>query len=618
MEKMSDKIIKKTVDAIRKKVEKYLKPMSSKIFDVIGYKDKDKIYEEDIKILLNDLVKKYHNTLPTYTNGDFFSLYLSNQSDSIGLVPLAKLSHEKEMNFNITHSYCDWDFYDNKYIDHVILKVDARQLNLNDENSITINYEKAIESIFKLHARELVFSKLINETIDSQNKNDNKSTQISIVDLMLEDNPRYSKNDILKMLGERNFFGVSLLSQILLFLSLKIEKKDNEIDVNMTNIQVIIDETAPSAEYHFLHELLEMSSEPSKIRLEHGGQNSIISAKVYFSDGIKLAKTDLEKDDYFLNICNLLNKNDEDNKKEIESNYQHTVKNPNLDKEDKEIKNEYIRTEGNYIYIKVPIKMVLSLPLDENEKPNSDIYIPACLNDKDNIKTVDILTVGGAEHNRALAHLINKHRFEYKDNRLFGFMDNHFDMIYKVVNLDNSEKHGNSYNFFMGLNQPVSGWNYIFDVRRDDEDGNSQNSDVKLLTFKLKDVTNSKKKQNFNIVSIYGFSAVASVLGINMFIAELSLRKIYTNALFEGEFSRMFDDFKITNPRGTATTFFFKEKDETSGKTKIKVEIMNNFSKKCYQYQFNVDKEKYQNILWIDKKKIISHRQFGRVTTRYE
>jgi len=103
-----------------------------------------------------------------------------------------------------------------------------------------------------------------------------------------------------------------------------------------------------------------------------------------------------------------------------------------------------------------------------------------------------------------------------------------------------------------------------------------------------------------------------------MFIAELSLRKIHTDSLFEGEFSRMFDDFKIANPRGTATTFFFKEKDATTGKTKIKVKIMNNFSKKCYQYQFNADKEKYQNVLWIDKKELISHRQFGRVTTRYE
>lgn len=191
-------------------------------------------------------------------------------------------------------------------------------------------------------------------------------------------------------------------------------------------------------------------------------------------------------------------------------------------------------------------------------------------------------------------------------------MDNHSDMLYKV-NLDDTEKHDNSYNFFMGLNQPVSGWNYILDARKDDEDGNSKNSDVKLLTFKLED-----ENQKFNIVSIYGFSAVASVLGINMFIAELSLRKLHTNSLFEGEFSRMFDDFKITNPRGTATTLFFKEKDEASGKTKIKEKIMERFDKKCYQYQFNANKNEYQRILWIDKKELISHRQFGRVTTRYE
>ncbi len=512
------------------------------------------------------------------------------------------------MNFNITHSYCDWDFYDNKYIDHIILKVNKNKLSTYKEDGNEIDYIDMIKNIFKLHSRELIFSKLINKKVKSQNINEKKEN-LSIVDLMLNDNPRYRKNDIVGMLGERNLFGVSLLSQILFFLSLDVKKTNNKDanDVKIENhmVEFNIDEESSKAEYHFLKELIEMSSNPEKI-IFGSNDDFFMSAKIYFSDGIKLEKNNLENDDYFLNICNLTNKNDEEIKKQIEDEYINTVGNSSQNN------NSYVKEQGDYLYIKVPIKIVLSLPLDENEKPNSDIYIPACLNDNDNIKTVDILTVGGAEHNRALAHLINKHRLHYKDNRLFGFMDNHFDMVYKV-NLDDTEIHDNSYNFFMGLNQPVSGWNYIFDARKDDENGNSQNSDVKLLTFKLAD-----GKQNFNIVSIYGFSAVASVLGINMFIAELSLRKIYTNALFEGEFSRMFDDFKITNPRGTATTFFFKEKDETSGKTKIKVEIMNNFSKKCYQYQFNVDKEKYQNILWIDKKKIISHRQFGRVTTRYE
>jgi len=332
------------------------------------------------------------------------------------------------------------------------------------------------------------------------------------------------------------------------------------------------------------------------------------------------------------------------------------------------------------------------LPLDENEKPNSDIYIPACLNDNDNIKTVDILTVGGAEHNRALAHLINKHRLHYKDKRLFGFMDNHFDMIHKKK-LDDGESHDDSYNFFMGLNQPVSGWNYIFDARKDDSDGMSQNSDVKLLTFKLEDTINN---QILNIVSIYGFSAIASVLGINMFIAELSLRNINTNSLFEGEFSRMFDDFKIENEIGTSSAIFFynnlydifkntnKSYDALYKYIKIKIDnkineeefkLLENlfkdtfkleeflitgeteeyyiynikqkdiddilkkridinkiklkdfkinikqiiryfFDKHCYQYQFNKSDRDYAHTLWNKRKLLITHRQFGRTTTR--
>lgn len=364
LEEISDNFIDKKIGKpIREKFINLLKSGFSKIFDLIGYLDKNEKYGS-VKILFEELVKEYQKTLPALTNGDFFSLYLSNQSDSIGLVPLAKLSHENEMNFNIAHSYCDKDFYDNKYIDHVILRVDTTKL------PSIVNCEEVINAILKLHTRELVFSKLINKKVKSLNIN-KENENVSIVDLMLNDNPRYKKNDIIQMLGERNFFGVSLLSQILFFLSLNMKETNNGDDLGIENheLKFYIDEKQD--EYHFLKELIEMSSEPDKLTLEENINDSFISAKIYFSDGIKLTKENLYKDDYFLNTCNFTD-NFTDKEKiedEIKDYHQNTVGKLKKDSI------SYVQEKDDYLYIKVPIKIVLSLPLDENEEPNSNIYI---------------------------------------------------------------------------------------------------------------------------------------------------------------------------------------------------------------------------------------------------
>jgi len=201
------------------------------------------------------------------------------------------------------------------------------------------------------------------------------------------------------------------------------------------------------------------------------------------------------------------------------------------------------------------------------------------------------------EHNRALAHLINKHRFQKKENRLYGFMDNYYDMTYKM-NRENKEDMYMEYSFFMGLNQPVSGWNYVLNARLDNSSGESINSDVKFLHFKLNDYN-----REYRIVSIYGFSAIASVLGINLFISEQINRD---NMEFQGKFSEFFNKLHLNNSQDTASAIYFNP----DPKGTIFKE-----TKKCYQYVFNYNTEQYKNVLDINSS-FIKDIKFGRLTSR--
>ena len=562
LESISDNEINSFFDNVRNGLSKPVKSLLGKVFKVLGDNT------EDFNQILNlkKLFDKNINNIK-FNNSDFFSLYLSNQSDSIGLIPLAQISNAKS--FKFMNSYCDWDFFENKYVDHIVLKIDREYTSNIDE--------KDIEDIFKLHIREIMISKALKDTYEEQ-KDENNEMKSLFEELFNAE--RYEVKDIINMFGERNFFGISLLSMILYHLDFKI-KEDN--------IKIKIDEKG--SEKEFLKELLSYSFDPKKFEFSDGA--SPISAKIYFSDGIKLNKNidELSEDNYFLNTNNysysskkrdklpLINEKDKNFIKEKISQYNiHTVDFDNKDNLFTYVK----KLDNGAIYIKIPIKIILSLPIKEQKRGDYELFIPDCINNEKK-DVIDIITVGGAEHNRALAHLINKHRLEYKNERIYGFMDNYFDMLHKEK-LDRP-RILNSTSFFMGINQPVSGWNYIMLSREDNEVGESINSDVKLLTFKLKD-----SKQTFNILSIYGFSAIASVLGINLIIQELNERDNLdkTNQLFSNKFSEYFNHIDITKPIGTSSAIYFESKPKNI--------IMDEVKNKCYQYVFNYDREKYKKL----------------------
>jgi len=601
LENFSDANADNFFQKIRDRIASVPKTIINQAFKKLGYLDSDEAYSID-KELAKKFFAQSNLSIETFLNGDFFSLYLSNQSDSIGVLPLAKLSPEK--NFNLHHTYCDWDYYDNKFVDSVILKVDRE--NFSSYGSI----EKDIENIFKSHIRELMFARAIwqnyleKEEIEKEEdttQNHNES-YISVFEL-LSGEGKYNQKSILQMFGDRNFFGVSLLSKILYYLENN-QIQPNDIENSSSDKQLTINILDEGALGEFCKELIEYSANPETLKFSN--ENSLVELRIYTSDGRKLEKeiSVLEQDSFFSKMFLDLNenKNSEQRKNLIKNKYQYTV---DASSSSIDTNLRYIATDSDSFYIKVPIKIMLSLPLDTKEidgglkqVPSQKLYIPKCI-DNEEKNELDIITVGGAEHNRALAHLINKHRFETKGNMLFGFMDNYYDMTYKINKETQENNDYMEYSFFMGLNQPVSGWNYVLNARLDSNDGSSINSDVKYLHFKLKD-----GNRVYRIVSIYGFSAIASVLGINLFIAEQMNKD---NIEFKGKFSEFFSKNKLIKSLDTASAIYF----ESNPKGTIFKEL-----KKCYQYAFNYDIDKFVELLKNNNSIFIKENYYGRLSSK--
>ncbi len=241
--------------------------------------------------------------------------------------------------------------------------------------------------------------------------------------------------------------------------------------------------------------------------------------------------------------------------------------------------------------------MILSLPLDKEENPKQSLYIPYMVDDEKQNK-ISILTVGGAEHNRALAHLINKHRFEYKHERIFGFLDNYFDLDHKLNYIADSKY---SESFLMALNQPVAGYNAIFVQRTDDENGFSNTWDAKLLGYVLKD-----KDREYNIVSVYGFSALASVYAIHNVISSIDSNNVlnsnnqYIKNMDRGDIKKDYYDSseEAYIKKGLTSLYSYKKQDS-------KKILSEKFKNKHALYIFNNDRNLYKECFMYAKRESI-------------
>jgi len=460
-----ESIIKKKFPNNYDEIQENIHPILTDILDLKKIEG-NYSFRTDVKYDLNEFLDDMASKVDTYHNGDFFSLYISHQSDSIGVQPLSKISSSNNLTF--LNSYCDRPYYDNKYINHIILKVKKNNIKEKYRN----NFKDFIESSFYIHFLDTFLSNLVGAS---------KSNNLSYFDMISNSRGARTLKDIQASLSERNFYGISLLSQFLFNLEKLLINEKIKINVDNNDIE----------KREFLKELFISASNPNDDICSLDGD---IEADIYFSDGLKLVDNN--------SINNIFSVFNEITEKEMG---EETASDDRVD-------SSYFSEDSDCFYIKIPIKITLSLPFNEDGKVDASLVIPYGVDSEDH-NVIDIITIGGAEHNRALAHIINKHRLQYKEKRIFGFMDNRYDLINKVNFISDNEY---EHSFLMGLNQPVAGYNAIFTSRVDNEKGESISLDTKLLGYRVAD-----NNKTYNILTIYGFSALSSVFGIHYVVSEI-------------------------------------------------------------------------------------------------
>lgn len=542
----------------------FVKPVLKKMLDHIT--QERQILQKSNKILL-EFIENSKKRQKEFQIGDFFRLYLSNQSDSIGVMPLSTLGKEK--GFNFINTYCDLDYYKNMYIDSIIIHIDKEFINSSmiEEKKL----EDFINNIFITHLFDIYTSKLFTEFEYQEN---NETLSVFGLNYNMQRQWKHMKSSF----EERNFFGVNLLSYFFKGLLNIIDTQPQIITINLSCKDKVLN--------IFLQEIIEYSIEPKKIQFVEEDDNPILKIKLYESNGKRIKNKDLDEDIFFKNLHNI-------DGREIQEN-DYTTINYNLNQE---LDYQYFKTDNWNTYVKIPIKMMLSLPINKEGEPDNNIYIPYMV-DNDTKKNIDIITIGGAEHNRALAHLINKHRLQYKDKRIFGFLDNYFDLENKLKHIEDPEY---KESFLMALNQEVAGYNAIFVARRNDENENSDAWEAKCIAFNLKE--NNHKQ--YNVVSIYGFSALASVYATHNLIANINDMNSINDNIFNPE-RQYFNEMK-RDLREEYNTIEFKQKGLAilyRYKRKVSKDNINKvFHSKHALYEFLYNRENYIKIFTYNNAK---------------
>jgi hypothetical protein len=410
---------------------------------------------------------------------DFFNVYLSNQSDARAVPAFSKLAVQKDRPKLDSHwAYSDRPFYQNEYINYVVVTVESSAF-LN-ESELSDDCRSLIIAQFLLHGIDILASKSLAAFAEKvMTSKEEDSSDSDFVGKITKNFMTNFGNSI----SERSFFGIDLISRIFLTLfSLKrVESKDDKA----LNIEISSELNYPDVE--FITELVRCAGDPEKTFVFNG---SAANHKGQKTD-IKISKFEGKASDFKKN--NIAGKN----KGNISGLF----------------------INGNSIL--VPVKLFMSLPLaiDKATKiPNKVDYrllLPALVTKDNSTVNVEVLTCGGVEHNRPLMHLINAHRYQQGEKRVFGFLDNQFDFAHRIANHDKDDfKHM----FTMGVAQPVSGFNSILVKRSDNEEGASSSLRAKHLAFKIKcPVLN----RDISVFSIYGFSALATVLASVKIVADV-------------------------------------------------------------------------------------------------
>ncbi len=443
--------------------------------------------------------------IDSYANVDFFNIYLSNQSDVRGLYPLTHIGALNNQ-FSIGWGYADGPFYENYFINRVkisftdefvrnldlnkLRRPDTPQASGNDllssnpdgesmrvgKKDIEDNFLECLRNTFLSHGIDILLSRGLAESIkiDKKNEIEEGGATEKIKNAINSIGKKY-RRDFIESMQTRSFFGIDLISRLLFLLVSLTDREKLKVKIE-----------ANHKEKAFLRELVCTAGDFEHVEIVDNSHDILIA----FENSEPAGNSD-EGIDYFINPHGTIDKWE----------------------------------------ICVPVKLILSLPLDNNNAPSDKILIPFRL-DKNAIlgnkcEPLYIITIGGAEHNRPLMHLVNLHRKQLKSKRQFGFLDNYFDHVHRLKDRQNDfDKAEFEHMFLMGVNQPVTGLNNAIFSRVNDEAGNSVSSDAKILYFKL----NNNNREVY-VLSVYGFSAKAS--GLSMLYAISNMTDLDRNDFFK-------------------------------------------------------------------------------------
>ncbi|MBU0656044.1 MAG: hypothetical protein KJ914_13070 [Gammaproteobacteria bacterium] len=519
--------------------EKWSKESGGKILDESIF------YDNFERIILSNsfILNQIKNSRPV----DYFNIYLSNQSDARAVPAVSKLISQRD-SLKTHWAYCDRPFYKNKFINYI-------KINFNNDKLKNKTVNKLLLSQYIIHGIDIVISKNIEKfsNLDkesfSQDSTYNKAVKFA--------SQRFIK-EFGKSISERSFFGIDLLSRIiktLLFYKKLLGKKDD-------NLIISLSKELNEEDRSYYRELVESASDPSEILIEdednlvknNANKSTDNSRKGLYEKNQR--KTSLEVD---ITINNFNT-----------SSYDYKYSDSDIIM-GKVIEDIFISDK----FILVPIKLFLSLPLkvdltsDGNpvDKVCQQQLLPDLVTTDNSDTDIEVIACGGIEHNRPLMHLINAHRKKMRNKRLFGFLDNHFDFEHRW---NNEHEYGFDHMFIMGVAQPVSGFNQILIKRFDDKFGNSISLEAKNIIFQ---VDCPKLKRKVTVLSIYGFSAIATVLATLRIISKiLTAIKLRKEKLLENSISIIDGDYS----------------DVDSGYT-WRVEFSVNAENKMYQVSGDID-----------------------------
>ena len=423
-----------------------------------------------MRLVLSQKTPRANNKI--FSPEKYFALYQANQSDVRGYAPLALMG--QKYGAYVTWAYTDNPYYSNKFFDAVYIQItptfnDECILHTSNHDTPQTTLEEIFATVFAVHANDIIISRIFAEELPEDEASNLSADERLFLDTM----------------KSRNLFGIDLLSRVLSILlgllDQTIGEESGQHEVRNLRVKV-------ANENIFTQELVEMAGDPSRMELTDTDPHIIIHGSFANNDAPGQIRGS-SPSSYFSNHIHRSDAFDPDT-----------------------------------YWLRVPIKLVMALPNESPGVPRKDLATPKgiSLDNSNNNKNL-VICVGGIEHNRALAHLINMHRWEKKNDRQVGFLDNIMDYQRHMHRSNHKLRLKGA--FLGGINMPVMGYNidHIPDARSTSE-GFSAANRARLIYFSAAEA---------NVVGIYGFSAIASGIMLLWLIRAFKESATTTSSEFE-------------------------------------------------------------------------------------